>query len=628
MSREDLMLYAGNDQMEAAMVRSVLLFNGKVDNPKRQNMLLKAVLAIIIYGDGTTKPTDIVNLLSHRFRVSVNENDVSQMLVKLDKSDLVTISQDQTIVANPVISGQQDFFSKLKIETEELIDGVIKRIVDGSKIEVGVNEMSILRQNIQKALSVYYGMYGYRYFGVSNNPELQKVETAVDTARDHLSKKVGEAAVRALADLIERPTPPEFCTLEKWARAYVAMEVMNLDPMLRNFKITKMSGKEFVVDTDVALHAITTHAKHSSDYRLMIHRLKEARCKIYIPERVVKEILDHIDAAWRWYCSLGTQVIEFTDELLDNKIGNVFIEDYVKQIQENPNKKDMPFEVYLNNFRSLEYPSLIWDRLRDVFGDDVKDNQLNLVSLDDEIKTKLKNRVLEETMQTQKGIHRNDEKNEEIAELDTSLYLTLIEMNKDNEGDEIPLSRRTYLLTGSDRTNKCAKELGLYQRDVCCDPKALLAMMQETGSLEGHNVGIINLFENPFLVFTANEVWKEVEPLLINGASLKYVELLRIRLDVDAHIDRILTCKTMEERIIEAQRQKERGYLFAQDLIDANQTIEEQGKKIEEQDRTIQSKDEKIADLRSQLERIKQERKKTNYLNRVRSSKGNKRNTK
>ncbi|MBQ5415252.1 MAG: hypothetical protein IIU22_03640, partial [Firmicutes bacterium] len=90
-------------------------------------------------------------------------------------------------------------------------------------------------------------------------------------------------------------------------------------------------------------------------------------------------------------------------------------------------------------------------------------------------------------------------------------------MNKDDKDEEKPLSKRTYLLTSSDRTNKCAKELGIFQKDICCDPKALLAIMQETGGLNGGKIEIINLFDNPFLVFTANEVWKEVKPILDNG---------------------------------------------------------------------------------------------------------------
>lgn len=623
MNNNNLMLYAGNDSMEEAMLRSVLLFNGKVSALKRQNMILKAVLAIVIYGQGFTKAPDLVSVLKRRFKVELNLNEILDLVAKLEQEDLVIKNADGTLVAKTENKEKQDFFNELDKETQTLINGVMERIEKQSCVSVSDNDRIQLSNNIKTALSSYYSMYGYKFFPVGKDPDEQQLTTAVDCAKTGLSKPLGQATVRCLADLLADPNPIEYNVLEKWARAYVAMQVMNLDPMLRNFKATKMSQKSFVIDTDVALHTITTHARFSKEYRLMADKLKDAGCKIFIPDSVVEEILDHIDAAWKWYGAYGPELLEFTDELLNSKIGNVFIEDYVKMLREDHKKRDMDFDVYINNFSDKEYPSLIWDSLSDVFGDGVSRNHFNLVPLDDEVKKKFKDKVLEETIETQKGAHRSIEKNDDIAELDTSLYLTLIKMNKDDKDEEKPLSKRTYLLTSSDRTNKCAKELGIFQKDICCDPKALLAIMQETGVLSGGKVEIINLFDNPFLVFTANEIWKEVKPILDNGGKLKHKELRRLRLDVDANIDRILTCKTQEERIAEAQRQTDRGYLFAKDLVEANNTIIEQKKTIAEKDSALQSRDEKIAELEAQLEKQKQENRKQKYQKRVEEGKNN-----
>lgn len=615
MENNKLLLYGGNDPMEAAMLRSVLLFNCKIDSNNRRDMMLKAILAIIIYGNGTTKISDIEEILRNRFGVILSQKEIPQQLSKI--KDLINQNNDGTLSIKVQENGNKDFFNQLDEDVKNLIDGVIERIVNKSLVAISVNEKTILKKNIQKALSCYYSTYGYRFFGVSEKPGLEKIENAVEVVREGLNKKVGQAAVRAIADLLINPTKKEYETLQIWARAYVTMEVMNLDPMLRNFKETKISKKEFVIDTDVALHAITTRAKYSEEYRLMVKKLRDSRCKLYIPSRVVEEILDHADAAWKWYSSFGPQVVEMTDELLDSQICNVFITDYVKLVQEDPEKRDMSFDVYLDNYRSSEYPSLIWDCLTEVFGDEVKHNHLELVKLDAEVKDKLKNKILEETMQTDKGIRRSPEKNEELAELDTSLYLTLMKMNQNEEGDDKPLSRKTYLLTDSNRTNKCAKGVGLYQKDICCDPKGLLVMMQEIGSLNGHDINIINLFENPFLAYTANEIWKEVDPILKEGVCLKNVELRKLRLDVDSHIDRILTCKTVEEKIAEAQRQIKRGYLFAQELVEANKTIQELDNKINEQSNTIQIQSEEIEDLKQRLEKKRIDNRKEEYKNRL-----------
>lgn len=610
------MFYSGSDQMEAAMLRGILLFNGKITDSKRQNMIQKAVLSIVIYGGGSTKQSDIERILDERFNVDYRQLDIQQIINQLHTKDLVEINKDGTIVAKDV-KGEDDFFKQLNDETHVLIDSVIERITKQSRVLLNESDKNKLPNNIWKALSSYYSMYGYKYFRVSKNPDTEKMRDAIECAVDGLNKNVGQAVVRALADLIADPSENELRILEKWARAYVAMQAMNLDPMLRNFKQTKISQKSFVIDTDVALHAITTHAKHSKDYRLMIDQLKAARCKMFIPDRVVDEISDHIDAAWKWYGSFGPQLIDFTDEILDSKIGNVFIEDYVKQIRLDPQITDFPFKTYLENFRSEEFPTLTWDCLKEVFGEGVQDNPLRMENLDDNEKEKLKSKVLEQTMTTAKGIHRSDEKNEDVAELDAMLYLTLMKMNKNEDGDERPLGKRIYLLTGSDRTNRCAKEIDIYQKDICCNPQSLIAIMQETGSLNGSKVRIINLFENPFLVYAAEEIWNEVEPLLNNGARLKYVELRKLRLDVDAHIDRILTCKTQEERVIEAQRQLDRGYLFAKELVEADQLIKERDTTIALKDTLLEKKDEEIAKLKAQIERKRKEKRKEDYLERI-----------
>ena len=106
---------------------------------------------------------------------------------------------------------------------------------------------------------------------------------------------------------------------------------------------------------------------------------------------------------------------------------------------------------------------------------------------------------------------------------------------------------------------------------------------------------IINLFENPFLTYTAELIWTEVEPLLRAGAQLKYVEIHRLRIDVDARIDNILTCETFEEKVSEANRLKERGYLFASDLVEAQKIIED--------------KDKQIAELSQKVELLSQQKK-------------------
>ena len=117
------------------------------------------------------------------------------------------------------------------------------------------------------------------------------------------------------------------------------------------------------------------------------------------------------------------------------------------------------------------------------------------------------------------------------------------------------------------------------------------------------------------MAYTANLIWDEVKPLLEKGAKLKYKEIHRLRIDVDAKIDKILTCETLEERTAEAKRLIERGYLFANDLLSIQQEIEKRDKDIQERDEQLAKQREEIKSLRDKLNTDKKETKNSNIWN-------------
>ena len=64
--------------------------------------------------------------------------------------------------------------------------------------------------------------------------------------------------------------------------------------------------------------------------------------------------------------------------------------------------------------------------------------------------------------------------------------------------------------------------------------------------------------------------------------------------------------------------------MFANELIEANQTIAEQDIKITEQNETIQNQNVVIDDLKQQLEKKRQEERREEYLDRVQGKKSKK----
>lgn len=587
-------MLTGGNELEDSMLKSILLFNShKIKNSKK-DLLPMAILSIIIYGNGEYTIKNILDILRERFALDYTNNDILPHINQLIEKRHIELIENNKY-KNCSSSGK-DFFANIETETEELINEIIARITKIAYLGISKEVLLAVKRNIRNALSTYFQLYGYSFWGLKQEEDVD-VPNAVDVACKGLSPKLGRALVGALADVINNPSKQEKEILEKWARAYVAMEVLNLDPSLRNFKLTKLCTKTFIIDTDVALNALTSKARYSVIYREMIKSLNNANCTISIPNTVIDEIQDHINAAKRRYSYNGTLWSDIPDDILETQNGNVFVEDYVKLLRSG--KPDLQFQTYIDNFSDDNAPQLLIDKLKSVCGQNLhimgKDE---MVSINDEIKRTFAEEIENLTKMSEKGIKRESEKNAKIAEADALLYLTIQKLNRDDNGNNKPLSQKAYLLTTTRKTIECAKKLNIYDKNIICNPLALAPILQEIGLIEYSKFDPINLFENPFLTYTAELLWPQIEPLLKAGVELKYKDIHRLRIDVDANIDKILTCETLKEKAVEAQRLINRGYTFASDLLAAQKAIEERDDQILRQETLIASLSEQISRLK------------------------------
>lgn len=585
------------------MLRSILLFNRT--QISKGDIVLKTVLAIIAYGKGEYDIDKIRTELKKRFGIVYTDDEVRSYVRKLLAKRLVSIDNDKYSLNDGSGKGSV-VIEQIEKDTELLITNVINRVTKFSRQSISSDENRICRINIRRALAEYYQMYGYAFLNLKKEAKKEEKEESVSIAKKGLSDTLGKSLIGALGDLLNNPSESERKTLMEWAKAFVTMQIMNLDPHLRDFKTTKIKDKSFILDTDVLLNALTANARYSKPYREMIKALGSAGCKIIIPQNIIDEVKDHLDAADKRYNSDGSQWRDFTDELLEDKVANVFIEDYVKTLRVDERKRDMTFRVYLRNFYDKNEPSLLMSNIKKALGSR-EPEIIFLDNLDSELQKKLKEKVQEYTVNSIKGSRRTEDENERIAETDAALYLDILQRNKDHKGNDSPLSKKCYLLTKTQKVEKCAKELGIYEKNVVCDPSALITILQETGVLSNVEVDYINLFENPFLTFVAQEVWGEIKPLLDAGASIKHQDLERLRIDSDARIDRILTCNSQEEKIQEAKRLLERGYFLGNDIA---KLAEE--KKLAEDDSL--KKDKEIERLKAELKRLKNREDSTHKL--------------
>lgn len=599
----------GNNAFEESMLKGILAFNEAKQNSSRGDMILKALYSLIIESEQPISIKDIMKTVNKRFSLSWSEEDTFNKIKKIEKLGLVNISKEGTVKAIEEKDGKtltKDIIEKTGLLISKIENKLTKAYRDN--IPDGINNK--LKNVIKNALSMYFRHSGLEFVGLKRDANIEETENAIDCIKEQLkgSPKIAELLVRVLAETLHNPEKEDRLVLEKWARAYIAMQVIGLDPVLANFKESKLRGKSFVFDTDVVLNCITKNALNSKDYCIMLEKLKSIGCKLYIPPFVIEEAEGHCKFARVQLSGFEIeQVLNFSDEILEQEIGNVFVEDYVKTLRQNPDMQDYPFDVYLDNFYERDNPNLFYNNISQVFGKKNIENKLPDLNDGEKKIIELKNSILAKTELSRKGGQRKKEVNEELSEADAVLYLTLCQMNQEcDDGDFF--ANKAYLLTGTKKGVRSAKELGQYKKNIICHPRALLSILIENGLVHTGDVNLINLMDNPFLVYTAEQIWTDVEPLIKAGAKLKYAELNRLRVDVDTKIDKILTCKTPEERYAESKRLANNGYFFGQDIIDATEKAQALETTINEQRKSIAQRDKEIEELKAERDKLSKEK--------------------
>lgn len=595
-------LLYNNEDHQAALLRSVLLFNSKkVDNSK-DNILRMSILSLALnvtaYKECTVEY--IIQCFKHEFGYELDRVAVDGHIKKLADMNLIQISENSVITVKDCTG--RSFFCDLEVSTNNLINNIYVRLTQA--VQVPNKFESQIRTNIKNALIAYYNLFGHEFLGTQKVTSKAKLPDVLSFVRENLSEQIGETLILTIADVLAYPNDEDKATLETWAKAYAITQIINLDPKLREYKRTMFKDKEFIVDTDVLLNCLTTNARYSDVYKSMISILRGCNCKFYIPQQVFHEVCDHADAAIKRRGFYGEASLrEFTDLMLEGEDGNVFIEDYVKQVRHIPENSDMRFKDYISNIYSNEYPELLKENIKNIFGERVFDNRIDESDVDAALLDDLTSKLYNMIVYTHKGSFRADDDNMRICRADALYYLYISKYNKSSGSDMLSGARKIYLLTRSTRTVRCALDMKIYENNIICNPIELIPILDEIGLWQGDSIDYINLFENPFLVYAAQKVWKDVEPIIKDGGlRLKFADLNKLRLDANVNLHKMLTADTIEEQERYADEYADKDYEVAKvfrDLLKENKALKE------EKDKQIEVIKNLVDDNRSKDTRIK-----------------------
>lgn len=615
MSNIKLTISNNNSPFEESQLKSIILFNKFSKETNNDDFIKQRLVYSIIsqYSNGLTF-NELTIKIQEKCGNSILVNEVKG-LVKSLKDEFVQ-EKNGRICAK---SHNEKFLQELNDKTNQLIDGIITKYKELSKQNV-VHNYQTIQENIRRALSVFYKLSGLKFFNLQeDNIDLNN---AVNEAITGLDKHSGQRLINAIGDTLSNPSESEKEVLSIWARAYVVTQLMKIDPTLQGYKQDKLKKKAFVIDTDVLLNALTKKCQYSESYKKMVEYLRNLGCELYIPNSVRYYVEGHIKDAINIVFMYGeSQIREFDETVLVNsRDENVFVLDFVNIIKEEKYKK-MTFDTYINNIYDPNDTQILNGCLQELIGQENINRDLPHIKLDEEYAGKLKDKIHEKTKDSAKGVLRTDKGNEMIAEEYTKLYLTILHCNDGNtdwrnEKNCNP-PEKYYFITRSKKVRSSAKEANIPPQNIIVHPEAIIAAINELGDINNVGTEIINLFENPFLVSTANDIWNKIQPLIEQGAQLQYTDIRRLRIDVDKQLDGFLTGSN-EDRIKLSKQFVQDGYLFPQtinNLSEKNEQLDKENQELKEKLKRVES------ELEKQNKQNKHDSRKNHYLQSLKKSK-------
>lgn len=494
------------------------------------------------------------------------------------------------------------------------------------------NELQV-KQNIKNCIDYYIRVSCYKTLGVDEGKNLDEIALLQTKAVFHLgdNKRLKEQILLSIGNVIVHPTEEQHTTLDTMARSLITMQLLASDPLLTNFKHSVIGRKVFVLDTDFVLYLITDNGERSVQYKRLLKVLTNCNCKIYIPTEVLTEIFDHAEAATKKYNFVRSFIENGKEQWVENGIKNIFVEAYYKNKNANGEKS---WHVFISNYydkeRGCKYTiDVVKECLsgyKNIFiGSMPYDNDIYDSDKEEDIslRNQLFEKALEATHNTEKAGRRDEIKNETIARTDTKLYLSVRDLNikererngnKDERADL--LEYKYYVITNTFRIYPCAAELNLKEK-VFCTPMAMMAYMVEAGFYDENKPDVLSLFENTFFAYIANESWDDTKNILKTGIDFNGKSIVRLRYDLQDNIQKLLTAVPgSDDYKTNVSEVKNKGYSFVEP-IEYTHNLEKQNA----------DKDNRIAQLEAEINRLKKEKGKEKYQNRLsnKTKKGKKR---
>ncbi len=583
-TRKPLLSSDDSTLLESAMLRSSLAFVASEESPRVRNSIFDSLtLNMIIHStDKDISVGDLRAKYSQHIGIELPTSQLEASLGRLSSRGLLVRHRDRVSLTKLAKQSDARITIRANEATNALMSDILAEISRISGRTFSERECQTIADNTRKTLIRLLSLFGMEFANqvlrqAAPSPVyLDETDDLFQIARNQLSPEVGELLIHVMSHILSNPTREQAETLANWSLAYLGVQIMNLDPRLRELQSVRFAKKMFVLDTDFILHCIVQGCPWSNTYLNLVQTLRNLGCRVIVPESCIQECVTHAEISPRTYEYFGEKLLSLSEVFVNEVVGNVFVMGYYYARVNRHISPNTSFRDYRRNYYepSAEKAFLI-EVMKERFPEGVEIlNMSSLLtrSIPEEQMLAMSDALYEGSSSQVKSRYRSKDDIEKLAQTDSCLFLTALHLNEESERvpDEI-LGGCCYLITSSVKYLRSAKKAGL--RDVVtARPQSLIALLDIIGGMKIGPIEFVQLFENPMLIHAVRQAWDDVQVLLDSGIDLRNKSIARLRWDLDQELHNRISALEEAELVADASDEEasvSKGDIEFTDLIES-----------------------------------------------------------
>jgi len=539
----------GSSLLEISMLKSSIAFTFNKDAPRAR----KSIFDFLTLGLLLEQPSEYVPVAKLRERYGITtgkiqppENQVRVSLSRLTEIAFIEWRGDSVRPSKRALETIDGSTAWANDATHSLISDIVDEVCQISKEKISQEDKLKIERNIQNVFVLLFRLSGIEIANQVLKDRfpgpvyLESMHDFVAKAKRQLPNNLGELLISVISQRLATPSAEQARTLTDWSLAYIGVTVMNLDPNLKEFQATRLAKKTFVLDTDFILDCLVQECPHSRIYLELVKSCVSLGSKVIIPESCLEECIKHADLSPRTFNHFGRKLLSFSEEVVHEKVWNIFAKGYYFGVTSGRIPRTMTFEKYLQNYYLPSSPMKFMKEVVGTYfpaGTEIL-NPATLLSreIPEELVIKLRDELSRVLTQSKKAEYRTPDMIRDLADTDARLFLSTFYLNGEepNSGANV-LGGSYYLVTSSGRYLRAARKIEL--RDVITTrPQSLVALLDLIGNIELTGPEFVSLFENPLLTHAVEQSWSDVEVLIDSGIELTGKSIPKLRYDLDQEL--------------------------------------------------------------------------------------------